>query len=219
MSIKFTYPVPFESIQEYEEAAMRTAKDMGSMNMNLIHAAMGLSSDSGEFVDAIKKHVIYNKELDYTNAIEELGDVLWFVSLAAKSLGTTMGFIMTHNIEKLAKRYPDKYTDQAAQVRADKVTEDAGMLAATGTLMQNPFKVPRHINHELQAAMDSVKSKSSDVIFISPNYIDAANYKYYYCSALDSFKRPDKGGYYQTVVTYGTENWNDWYNKASKVPA
>jgi len=104
----------------YTEAAMRTAKDMGSEQMNLIHAAMGLSSDAGEFVDCIKKHTIYGKELDRDNAIEELGDCLWFIALAADTLGVSLGQIARANIAKLAKRYPDKYTDQAAIARADK---------------------------------------------------------------------------------------------------
>ena len=108
-------------INEYHVLAMRTAKDMGSEKMNLIHAAMGLSSDAGEFVDCIKKHAIYGKELDRDNAIEELGDVLWFVALAADTLGLTFRQIMRANIEKLIKRYPDKYSDQAAIERADKL--------------------------------------------------------------------------------------------------
>ena len=107
-------------IEDYQKLAMRTAKDMGSDKMNLIHAAMGLSSDAGEFVDCIKKHVIYGKPLDLENAIEELGDVMWFIALAASQLRVSFNQIMQHNIDKLAKRYPEKYTDEAAIERADK---------------------------------------------------------------------------------------------------
>lgn len=105
---------------EYQVLAKRTAKDMGTTQLNLIHAAMGLSSDAGEFVDAIKKHTIYGKELDKENCIEELGDVLWFVSLACDTLGVSMAEVMQANIEKLALRYPDKYTDEHAIRRVDK---------------------------------------------------------------------------------------------------
>lgn len=105
---------------EYQEAAMRTAKDMGNFEMNLIHSALGLSSDAGEYVDAIKKATIYGKPLDTLNAIEELGDCLWFIALAAKTLHVDLEFVMAQNIAKLAKRYPDKYTDAAAIARLDK---------------------------------------------------------------------------------------------------
>lgn len=109
-----------DRFNDYQSAAMRTAKDMGSEAMNLIHTAMGLSSDAGEYVDAIKKHVVYGKLLDRDNAVEELGDCLWFIALAAETLGVSMAHIARANIEKLTKRYPDKYTDQAAVTRADK---------------------------------------------------------------------------------------------------
>lgn len=111
------------SIAEYQFLASRTAKDMGSTRENLIHAALGLASDSGEFVDAVKKHCIYGKELDVENCIEELGDILWFVSLACDTLGVSMEDVMTANIYKLSQRYPNKYTDQAAIARADKSGE------------------------------------------------------------------------------------------------
>jgi NTP pyrophosphatase (non-canonical NTP hydrolase) len=104
----------------YAEAAMRTAKQMPTLDQDLIHAALGLASESGELIDAIKKHVIYGKPLDVDNCIEELGDCLWFIALACQTLGVSIGQVARANIAKLAKRYPDKYTDQAAIARADK---------------------------------------------------------------------------------------------------
>lgn len=112
---------------EYQILAMKTAKDMGSTKMNLIHGAMGVSSDAGELVDAIKKHTIYNKELDFDNVVEEIGDVLWFCALICNTVGTNLSVVMEANISKLAKRYPDKYTDEAAIARADKTINQLGI--------------------------------------------------------------------------------------------
>lgn len=111
------------TVAEYQEHAMRTAKDMGSQKMDMIHAAMGLSSDAGEFVDAVKKHAIYGKELDWNNYVEELGDCLWFIALACHVGHLDMSEVMARNISKLALRYPEKYTDETAIARADKVDE------------------------------------------------------------------------------------------------
>lgn len=105
---------------EYMVLAMQTAKDMGTQKLNLIHAAMGVASDGGELVDAIKKHAIYGKDLDVENVVEEIGDVLWFLVLMCDTLGLTLGECMRLNIEKLKKRYPNKYSDSAAIARADK---------------------------------------------------------------------------------------------------
>lgn len=109
------------SFENYQKLAMRTAKAMPSYNDDLHHAALGMAGEAGEFADAVKKFTVYNKPLDISNAIEELGDLLWYIALAANSLATTVEDIARANIVKLKVRYPDKYTDELAVVRLDKV--------------------------------------------------------------------------------------------------
>lgn len=106
----------------YETLAMRTAKDFGNQRENLMHAAMGLCSDAGEACDVIKAHTIYGKDLDVEHLIEELGDSLWFIVLGARTAGVTLEQIARSNIRKLAKRYPDKYSDTLAVARLDKAS-------------------------------------------------------------------------------------------------
>jgi len=104
---------------QYQNQAMRTAKP-GDTNFNLTHAAFGVSGEAGEFADCIKKYLIYGKQLDRENATEELGDLLWFIALACSALGTTMDKVAQANIDKLRRRYPEKYSDQHALARLDK---------------------------------------------------------------------------------------------------
>ena len=104
----------------YQLQAMRTAKPMEPAD-DLMHAALGLAGEAGEFADAIKKHLVYGRELDRENAIEELGDVLWFVALGCATLGVSMVEVAQGNIDKLRKRYPEKYEDALAHRRLDKV--------------------------------------------------------------------------------------------------
>jgi len=82
--------------------------------IRLLHAAMGASTEAGEFVDMLKKHIFYGKDIDFVNAKEEIGDVLWYAAIAADVLKETMNNIMTVNIKKLKKRYPDKFTENDA---------------------------------------------------------------------------------------------------------
>lgn len=103
----------------YQQLAMRTAKAM-SREHNLIHAALGLTGEAGEFADCIKKNFVYGRELDRENAAEELGDILWFVALACDTLGVSMSDVAGQNIAKLRKRYPTQYQDELAAFRADK---------------------------------------------------------------------------------------------------
>jgi NTP pyrophosphatase (non-canonical NTP hydrolase) len=80
----------------------------------LMHAAMGMVTESGEFIDALKKLTIYGKPIDKTNLVEEIGDCMWYVALACRALDVSLEDVMDRNIAKLRKRYPEKFTQEAA---------------------------------------------------------------------------------------------------------
>lgn len=100
---------------------------MGSLNsskVDLIHAVMGITGEAGELLDGIKKHVIYDKELDRDNVIEELGDMEFYMEQLRQRLGITREETLEANIAKLKVRYEKlEYSDAAAQQRADKADE------------------------------------------------------------------------------------------------
>lgn len=108
----------------YDEFVRRLFK-LGSACGDLMHAAAGISGESGELIDAIKKHVVYNKPLDRTNVIEELGDLRFYMQAMQNLLGITEQEVMQHNACKLAVRYEGlEYSDEKAQARADKVGKE-----------------------------------------------------------------------------------------------
>jgi len=82
--------------------------------IRLLHAGMGLCTEAAEFVDALKKWIFYGKELDNINLKEEIGDTAWYVALAVDVLNTTFDEVLSCNIAKLKKRYPEKFTSDAA---------------------------------------------------------------------------------------------------------
>ena len=92
----------------------------------LDHMAMGIAGEAGEIVDAIKKHTIYGKDLDFDNVVEELGDMEFFLEGLRQKLGISRHYILRQNIRKLEKRYSEgKYSDSQAQARADKAPVSA----------------------------------------------------------------------------------------------
>lgn len=116
------------NFNEYEALANRTAKDLNSPAANLAHAALGLSTEVGEFNTVVKRVAIYNKPITdefRADMAEELGDLLWYVALAAHHLGISMHQMARDNIEKLKRRFPDQYSDAHAEARADKGGLDA----------------------------------------------------------------------------------------------
>ena len=85
--------------------------------MNLIHAAFGMQTEAGEFTDMLKKHFFYGKELDVVNLKEEMGDLLWYVALACKTLDCTFEELFDTNIAKLRERYSGKFNEYDAEHR------------------------------------------------------------------------------------------------------
>jgi len=74
------------TFDDYIPLAMRTAKTL-PLALDIDHGKMLLISEVGEVVDCLKKHVIYGKELDTTNLLEECGDLCWGIALLSSRLG------------------------------------------------------------------------------------------------------------------------------------
>lgn len=88
---------------------------------DLVHASMGLSGEAGEALDIIKKTIYYGRELDRDHLLEELGDIMHYLTAAAVSQGWTLLDLQTANKTKLDKRFPNgKFSSAAANARADK---------------------------------------------------------------------------------------------------
>ncbi len=79
-------------------------------NEDLVHAALGIAGEAGEFADQLKRHLFYGAPLDVVNLMEEAGDLLWYISIAIEWSGGSYEEIMERNIEKLRIRYPEKFS-------------------------------------------------------------------------------------------------------------
>ena len=108
------------NLHHYQTLAARTEKPLDKPAA-LQHGCLGLATEVGELTDAVKKHVIYGKELDVCNLQEEIGDILWYLAVVANNAGISMSAAAGQNIEKLQQRYPEKYSDADALERKDKV--------------------------------------------------------------------------------------------------
>lgn len=84
----------------------------------LNHHVSGCVTEAGELADALKKHIYYGKPLDVTNMLEEVGDMLWYLTGLVECLceessevGDCFNQIMETNIAKLRARFPNKFTE------------------------------------------------------------------------------------------------------------
>ena len=75
----------------------------------LLTAALGLTAESGEFTEIVKKIILQGKPYNEDNVFHmkrELGDICWYIAQACMALDNTFDEIIEMNVDKLKKRYP-----------------------------------------------------------------------------------------------------------------
>lgn len=93
-------------INEYQQAALVTENKETAQHLRIVNGVLGLVGESGECADMIKKHVFQGHELDNEHLAKELGDICWYIAIAANAIGYDLETIMQMNVDKLKKRYP-----------------------------------------------------------------------------------------------------------------
>lgn len=130
------------TINEYQKSAMRTndgfcndrllreARRFAELSMiyghkdavtiigydpgELINGALGLPGESGEVADLIKKGIFHDHNINIGDLVKELGDVCWYLALICHSINIPLEEIMSENIEKLKRRYPEGFSSEAS---------------------------------------------------------------------------------------------------------
>jgi NTP pyrophosphatase (non-canonical NTP hydrolase) len=82
-----------------------------SLQMDMLHSAVGISGESGELLDHMKKVTWQGHDIDYEYMKLECGDILFYLTSMCSCLGITLDEVRKANIEKLIKRYPDRKFD------------------------------------------------------------------------------------------------------------
>ena len=114
----------FESNTEiFQREARRTLREDLPYEAICSNMCRGLEGDIGEVIDVMKKHIYQGKELDITDVIEEVGDVLWYIANFCNINNITMDECMESNMKKLRKRFPNGFTVKDANERKDKMGE------------------------------------------------------------------------------------------------
>ncbi|MBN1641003.1 MAG: nucleoside triphosphate pyrophosphohydrolase family protein [Anaerolineae bacterium] len=106
-------------MDDYQRMAMRTAGHTEDRDKVLTYAALGLTGESGEVAEMIKKAFYHGHPLDPGALSEELGDVLWYLAVMASGLGLSLGAIAAENVAKLRARYPEGFSEERSRSRED----------------------------------------------------------------------------------------------------
>lgn len=89
------------------------------VDTRIFHSVVGIATESTELLEAMD---LYNPDLDYTNLLEEFGDIDWYKAIGVDTIGGDWEDLLTKNIAKLKARFPDKFTSEDA-INRDLSTE------------------------------------------------------------------------------------------------
>ena len=88
----------------------------------LLTAALGLGSETGEFVEIVKKMFLQGKPASDENIFHmkrELGDIMWYWTTACAALELDPYEVISENQKKLEARYGEKFEVQRSEVRKE----------------------------------------------------------------------------------------------------
>lgn len=88
----------------------------------LMTAALGLGSETGEFVEIVKKMFLQGKPPSKENIFHmkrELGDIMWYWITACSALDLDPFEVIKENQDKLEARYGEKFEVQRSEVRKE----------------------------------------------------------------------------------------------------
>lgn len=101
-----------------EEEHARITEIFDKINaIQLLHGVLGKCGEAGELLSQLASHLFEECDLDSVNIVEELGDDAWYDEEIFRSISVTRQQVMALNIAKLRARYPDKFTQEAAENR------------------------------------------------------------------------------------------------------
>lgn len=109
------------TINDYQQKALYF-KAVSNFNITgetirLLEGVMGMVGEAGECDELLKKHLFQGHDLNREHMAKEIGDVAWYVALAADALGYSLDEIMQMNLDKISDRYPEGYDDQRSIYR------------------------------------------------------------------------------------------------------
>lgn len=94
---------------EYQELALYTLGTHLTREQAILMGGLGLAGESGEVCELLKKRHYHKKDIPDSEIRDELGDVLWYLSLLAAQHGFDLEAVAQRNIEKLRERYPNGF--------------------------------------------------------------------------------------------------------------
>lgn len=105
------------TLDEYKRDCLRTLPKNLYRGEQLLQGLIGATSESAEALDIHKKTIYQGHPHDREHLLSELGDALFYITIAADALDSSIEEIMQMNVEKRKKRYPNGFSIEASTNR------------------------------------------------------------------------------------------------------
>ena len=113
---------PSINLEDLKKSFEEIEKNSDIKTPRLLTAALGLGSETGEFVEIVKKMFLQGKPPSEDNIFHmkrELGDIMWYWVTACAALNLDPYEVISENQEKLAARYGEKFEVGRSDVRKE----------------------------------------------------------------------------------------------------
>ena len=113
---------PSLDLESLKQSFIEIEKNSDIKTPRLLTAALGLGSETGEFVEIVKKMFLQGKPSSEENIFHmkrELGDIMWYWVTACMALKLDPYEVIKENQDKLEARYGEKFEVDRSEHRKD----------------------------------------------------------------------------------------------------
>lgn len=102
-----------EFLKKYQENCKKTAQHFENKKEEIMTWGLGVSGEAGDVAGCIKKTFAHSND-QKAGIKENIGDTLWYIAMICNFFGWDLENIFNENRKKLAKRYPNGFTEKNA---------------------------------------------------------------------------------------------------------
>lgn len=95
-------------LNDYQRQALATRNP----DTDLVYSSGKLTTEAAELQQHVLKWRYHGKALPAAEALDELGDVLWYAAAVADDIGVTLEEVAEHNLAKLQRRHGGAYNPE-----------------------------------------------------------------------------------------------------------
>ncbi len=108
-------------MKEYQELCKKTAKKFNNKKEEAYTWGLGIAGEAGDVASCIKKTFAHENETLKEGIKENLGDTLWYIAMICNLFNWDLNEILSENVTKLSKRYPEGFAFKEAQRNGTKI--------------------------------------------------------------------------------------------------